>query len=228
MKSELIFYLAGKTGACEEALRRQLSKLSVELSAVSISTGVSQLSYLLSDAVGHVNLVFIAGGLEQEGERNIVKLLRRLLSLKTESKDGKNRLSGARVLTCASGSEGLLLESGKQTIVVLPDSPGEIDGLFSSSLSAILEEKYGLSKKQEPAQTPQQVASRLKRELSSPAPAFLDEPVLHEERGRKKKSKRGLAVFLVLLLVLAALLGVFYLLYTNALLPDWFYQRIVD
>lgn len=230
MKSELLFYLAGKTGACEEALRRQLSLLSVELSAVSISTGVSELSYLLSDAVGHANLVFIAGGLGQEGDRNIVKLLRRLLSLKVTSKGGKPQIEGATVLASGGGAGGLVLESGRQSIVVLPDSPEEIDMVFQSSLQEFLMRKYGLQKSpdREREVTPQQVQNRLQRELPAAAPDFLDEPVLREKTGKKKKSKKGLVVFIVLLLVVAALVGVFCALYSNGLLPDVFYQRIID
>ena len=90
--------------------------------------------------------------------------------------------------------------------------------------------KYGLQKSpdREREVTPQQVQNRLQRELPAAAPDFLDEPVLREKTGKKKKSKKGLVVFIVLLLVVAALVGVFCALYSNGLLPDVFYQRIID
>lgn len=130
MNCELIFYLANRTAANESALRKLLARAGVEIQAVAGATNEGELRYALKQAVDHSNLVFVIGGREAPGEKNAVSVLNRALT--------------AANLKKSEGKDWLLLQSGRQTILSLPDEPGVITGVMEERLLYTLSARYSL------------------------------------------------------------------------------------
>lgn len=141
MKCELLFYLANKTGASQDALSRALDRIDCTLGAVSFSTGASELGYALADAVAHTNVIFIVGGLDRTDALQVLQVLSKALSLPMQA-DG---LQGAKGIPNAAGTDGCIIESGKQSIIVLPDFPAQLADMLRATVTPYLCRKYGLS-----------------------------------------------------------------------------------
>ena len=112
MNGELIFYLANRTAANEAVLRGLLDRIGVELQAVANATKEGELRYALKQAVDHSNLIFVVGGWKAPSGRDTASVLARALTSANMKK--------------SEGDDWLLLQSGRQTVLSLPDEPDRI------------------------------------------------------------------------------------------------------
>lgn len=139
MKSNLVFYLARKTGYCEKALKKTLASINVELHTISASTTPLMLGEKLTQALSVCNLVFIIGGLGFSGENRLSDVLSRALATT------KVTIGDVRRLKNPVGKNfGYLIRSGNQLIVALPDDPEELKGMLSDELKNYIKDMYKL------------------------------------------------------------------------------------
>lgn len=139
MKCNLVFYLARKTGYCEKALKKSLSKMGVELNTVCASTSPLMLGEKLTEALKVCNLVFIVGGLGFSGENRLSDVLSRALATTKVTIGDVKKLSNG-----VGKNSGYLIRSGKQLIVALPDNPEELAAMLSPELKAYIADMYNL------------------------------------------------------------------------------------
>lgn len=143
MNCELIFYLARRTGENQDSLSAVLSKTDFSIHAVAFATNESELCHDLAQSVAHCNLMFIVGGLDAPLSKNIHTVLSRALSIPLqEETEGVPRLKGAGILYNPEGDNGYVLESGRQTIVLLPDTAAQVKALVQGGLLRYLCRKY--------------------------------------------------------------------------------------
>lgn len=147
MKCELIFYLAHRTGACEDALSEALAPAGIQLGAVAAATSPTELTYALAQAVRHSNLIFVVGGLNKLGGEDVLSVIGKALSLPllpSKRRPGCRIPEGAGMLE--SGEQvGYAMESGRQTLVLLPDQPLHLTDMLQRQLLPFLCRKYGLT-----------------------------------------------------------------------------------
>lgn len=140
MNGELIFYLANRTAANEAALRGLLNRIGVELQAVANATGEGELRYALKQAVDHSNLIFVVGGREAPFGCDTASVLARALTSANMKK--------------SEGDDWLLLQSGRQTILSLPDDPERITKAMEDRLLYLLSSQYSLPLKHPASPSP--------------------------------------------------------------------------
>lgn len=146
MEGEVIFYIAGKTAANETQLKKSLADINITISNVCFATDVRKFVKLLTTAVSRSKLIFIIGGLTDFSDNNIIRVLSKALSIKL--KDGDlPLLEGVCTLENSWGANGSFLESGIQSICVLPDEPKQISIIMKNQLKTILARKYNLPMK---------------------------------------------------------------------------------
>lgn len=137
MNGELIFYLANRTAANEAALRGLLGRIGVELQAVANAAKEGELRYALKQAVDHSNLIFVVGGREALDGQDSASVLARALTSANMKK--------------SEGDDWLLLQSGRQTVLSLPDEPDRITKAMEDRLLYLLSSQYSLPlKRREP------------------------------------------------------------------------------
>lgn len=209
LNCELIFYLARRTGGCEEVLKKIVSRVGLRISTVSVSTKEGELCYALAQAVAHCNLVFVVGGLCSPIPQHINTVLSRALTIPLrKDTQGGPVLKGARILHNPDGANGYLLESGRQAIVLLPDVPAQIVKLVESGLLQYLCSKYSLTPRRQLAA---QVAQGREGVPLSPVPEDNTPSVVLDlsSAGRllRKKGKIPLAVKIGIGLAIVALTG---------------------
>lgn len=143
MEGEVIFYIAGKTAANETQLKKSLADINVTIRNVCFATDVRKFVKLLASAVSRSKLIFIIGGLTDFSDNNVIRVLSKALSIKL--KDGDlPLLEGVCTLENSWGANGSFLESGVQSICVLPDEPKQISIIMKNQLKTILARKYNL------------------------------------------------------------------------------------
>jgi hypothetical protein len=142
LQCELIFYMAHKTAANQEAIACEIARAGLTLGPVSAATSAQELGYALARAVEHSSVVFLVGGLVRTDGDNQLRVLSRLLDIPLE--DDCLRLCGAVQLDGGVGECGWLLESGKQVILSLPDEPAQLQNLVKNRALPYLCRKYGL------------------------------------------------------------------------------------
>ena len=154
MKCELIFYLAGRTGQLEELLEELLGGLGVIIAEVK---GVSRR-----------NLLLVVGGLSRPDERNAARQAAKLLSQPLSSVNPPVFRNGVSLTADHGRPEGFFLESGRQSLLLLPDDPGAVEALFDRQVTELLQKKYGLSLavgRLEQRKDPQRRARELQEEI---------------------------------------------------------------
>ena len=117
--------------------------------------------------------------------------------------------------------EGFFLESGRQSLLLLPDDPGAVEALFDRQVTELLQKKYGLSLavgRLEQRKDPQRRARELQEEIkrSEEAAGAAARPASETAFGaapgkppakKGKNSKKALPAFLLLLVLALALLA---------------------
>jgi len=129
MKFDIIFYLARKTALCEKALIKKLKPYMLYNESKSAVTPEG-LGQCLLDSLSKCYICFILGGIGLEGGTGAEHILFGAISstvteYKTEIKKIKNKLSDR---------DGYLFSCNKQSIVLLPDVPSEIDEMITGIL----------------------------------------------------------------------------------------------
>ena len=145
MKCELIFYLAGRTGQLEELLEELLGGLGVIIAEVTAATSPEELAAALEKGVSRRNLLLVVGGLSRPDERNAARQAAKLLSQPLSSVNPPVFRNGVSLTEDHGRPEGFFLESGRQSLLLLPDDPGAVEALFDRQVTELLQKKYGLS-----------------------------------------------------------------------------------
>ena len=127
MDCELIFYLAKKTSMCERVLKKKLISFNINLNKTFFSTGSMQLGELVCDCFKKYNLCFIIGGLALSDKQGIKNVLSKALA--NEKLDDMKKIANPN-----NYQDGYIFRSGKQLLIVLPDSPEDIEAMLKSPL----------------------------------------------------------------------------------------------
>lgn len=143
MESEVIFYIAGKTAANETQLKKSLLDVNISVSSICFATDVKKFLRLLETAISRSKIIIIIGGLDDFSDNNVIKILSKALNIKLKN-DDLPLLDGVCILENSWGANGSFLESGEQSICVLPDDPKQIDVIMNKQLKTILSKKYKL------------------------------------------------------------------------------------
>lgn len=123
MNCHLIFYLSSKTNQCEKTLKKCICDLKLSLNNISFATNSLMLGEKLIQSLHSTNLVFIVGGLFTAESTSVTNVLSKVLSV--------NKPDEVYKLKCSLNEHhGYLIKKGSQIIVVLPDSPQEIECIF--------------------------------------------------------------------------------------------------
>ena len=168
MKCELIFYLAGRTGQLEELLEELLGGLGVIIAEVTAATSPEELAAALEKGVSRRNLLLVVGGLSRPDERNAARQAAKLLSQPLSSVNPPVFRNGVSLTEDHGRPEGFFLESGRQSLLLLPDDPGTVEALFDRQVTELLQKKYGLSLavgRLEQRKDPQRRARELQEEI---------------------------------------------------------------
>ena len=206
MKCELIFYLAGRTGQLEELLEELLGGLGVIIAEVTAATSPEELAAALEKGVSR---------------RNPARQAAKLLSQPLSSVNPPVFRNGVSLTADHGRPEGFFLESGRQSLLLLPDDPGAVEALFDRQVTELLQKKYGLSLavgRLEQRKDPQRRARELQEEIkrSEEAAGAAARPASETAFGaapgkpsakKGKNSKKALPAFLLLLVLALALLA---------------------
>ncbi len=134
MNCDLIFYLASKTSQCEKSLKKSLESLRFSIRNVHFATDSVTLGENLIKALQTTDLVFIIGGLFTTESTSIVNVLSKALS--KHQPDNVYKLKNQISL-----HDGYIIEKGKQLIVLLPDSPDQINSMLNDTFKFYVEQK---------------------------------------------------------------------------------------
>ena len=135
MKYDLIFYISKKTSYCEKAVRRSLAQIGGEIHRVVGAISPTMLGEEVSRSLRVCPMAVIVGGLSSDEDDNLATVLSRVFS------NSALTLENMRRLTAASGSSGYIVRCRNQILLALPDSPGDIEEMFSEELLAFISEK---------------------------------------------------------------------------------------
>ena len=129
MKSETIFYLAGKTSLCKKALESEMEKLGESVGACHFATEPKKLGEHLIKALENNSAVFIVGGLGSNyGDISAENVFSKALGNNIPSEIYKLK-------NPVSSHNGYVIRKDSQIIVLLPDEPKEISQIFQCGLS---------------------------------------------------------------------------------------------
>ena len=219
MKCELIFYLAGRTGQLEDLLEERLSEVGVSVAEVTAATNPEELAVALEKGVSRRNLLLVVGGLSKPDEQNVARQVAKLLSLPLSSVNPPVFRNGVSLTTGSRLSDGFFLESGRQSLLLLPDDPDTVVELFDRQALALLQKKYGLSprggqfkKTEDTEQRARELQQEIKQSheaagaVARPSTETAFGSVAEKASAKKKKTgKKGLLAFLLLLVLALAL-----------------------
>lgn len=129
MKCETIFYLAGKTSLCKKALESEMEKLRENVGACHFATEPKKLGEHLIQALGNNSVVFVIGGLGSNyGDISVENVFSKALGNNTPSEIYKLK-------NPISSHNGYVIRKDSQIIILLPDEPKEISGIFKCGLA---------------------------------------------------------------------------------------------
>lgn len=129
MKCETIFYLAGKTSLCKKTLESEMEKLRENVGACHFATEPKKLGEHLIKALKNNSVVFIVGGLGSNyGDISAENVFSKALgnNMPSEIYKLKNPISS---------HNGYVIRKDGQIIILLPDEPKEISGIFQCGLA---------------------------------------------------------------------------------------------
>lgn len=127
MNCDLIFYLSNKTSQCEKALKKAISQLKLNLNNVHFSTSPKSFGEKLISCLESTNLVFVIGGLYSNETTSITNVLSTALS--KNPPDNYYKLKNP-----VANQDGYLIEKGNQILIILPDSPDEIQEMIDENV----------------------------------------------------------------------------------------------
>ena len=170
---------------------------------------------------GHRFLLLVVGGLSRPDERNAARQAAKLLSQPLSSVNPPVFRNGVSLTANHGRPEGFFLESGRQSLLLLPDDPGAVEALFDRQVTELLQKKYGLSlagvqleQKKDPQRRARELQEEIKRseEAAGAAARPASETAFGAAPGKPsakkgKNSKKALPAFLLLLVLALALLA---------------------
>ena len=136
MDDKIVFYSAQKTSVCERTLKKCLSANQLNHSGSVFATNSADLGAWLIEAVKDSDIAFLIGGLDFDDSRSAVKII------SNAAADSEPEL--IKRLKGIDGRDGYMLQSGDKLIVMLPDSPVQIEEIVKNGLSGYL--KYFANK----------------------------------------------------------------------------------
>lgn len=157
MDYELIYYTAGRTAETERVLDKKLSPLELSHSAGTAATNRSELAEALTKSLKKSRLIFVIGGLN-DGYDSTDKVLSKIL-VSNDVNVFSKRIDG-------ENTSGYIIRSKEQTIVVLPDDPGETECMLCNGIITDLAETYSLNIPKEEETDIENVMTKLDEELS--------------------------------------------------------------
>ena len=135
MKYDLIFYISKKTSYCERAVRKSLKSIGGEAHRVVGATTPIELGEEVSHSLRICPMAIIIGGLGSDYDDNLATVLSRVFSNSSLTLDNMRRLSSQ------SGAVGYIIRYRSQILLALPDSPEDIEELFSGELLSYIGDK---------------------------------------------------------------------------------------
>lgn len=198
--------MAGRTGQLEDLLQERLAGLGIGLAEVTAATNEEELAAAVEKGVSRRNLLLIAGGLSKPDSQNTARQISSLLSLPLSSVNPPVFRNG----TALSGGEncpgGFFLESGRQSLLLLPDDPEAVEKLLDRRALALLERKYGLSflGREAPERRARELQDEIKESRQALGGAVSPQepkPFGAAPRGKKKGSKKALWILLAVLII---------------------------
>lgn len=226
MKCELIFYLAGRTGQLEDLLQECLSGLGIGLAEVTAATNEEELAAAVGKGVSRRNLLLIAGGLSKPDDQNTARQMSKLLSLPLSSVNPPVFRNGISLSAGENRPGGFFLESGRQSLLLLPDDPDVVEALLDRQALTLLQKKYGLSS--ERREEPERRARELQEEIQESEQALGG--AVHSQApksfgaapcGKKKGSKKALWLLLVLAVIVLAAVAALLMTHRLPGLESW-------
>lgn len=220
MKCELIFGLAGRTGQLEELLEELLGGLGVIIAEVTAATSPEELAAALEKGVSRRNLLLVAGGLSRPDERNAARQAAKR-SQPLSSVNPPVFRNGVSLTEDHGCPEGFFLESGRQSLLLLPDDPGAVEALFGPAGDRAASKKVRtflavgrLEQRKDPQRRARELQEEIKRseEAAGAAARPASETAFGAAPGKPsakkgKNSKKALPAFLLLLVLALALLA---------------------
>lgn len=135
MKYNLIFYISKKTSYCERAVRKALQKIDGEVHQIIGVTTPVALGEEVTHSLKICPLTVIVGGFNSMDDDNLATVLSRVFSKSPLS------LENMRKLTSQNGTDGYIIRYKTQILLALPDSPEDIESMFSEELLSYIESK---------------------------------------------------------------------------------------
>lgn len=135
MKYNLIFYISKKTSYCERAVRKALQKIDGEVHQIIGVTTPIALGEEVTHSLRICPLTVIVGGFNSMDDDNLATVLSRVFSKSPLS------LENMRKLTSQNGTEGYIIRYKTQILLALPDSPEDIESMFSEELLSYISDK---------------------------------------------------------------------------------------
>ena len=135
MKYNLIFYISKKTSYCERAVRKALQKIDGEVHQIIGVTPPVVLGEEVTHSLKICPLTVIVGGFNSMDDDNLATVLSRVFSKSPLS------LENMRKLTSQNGTDGYIIRYKTQILLALPDSPEDIESMFSQELLSYISDK---------------------------------------------------------------------------------------
>lgn len=130
MDYKIVFYSAQKTSVCERTLKKCLSANQLNHSGSVFATKSETLGGRLIEAFKACDITFVIGGLDFGDSRNAAHII------SNAAADCSPEL--IRQLKGIDGHNGFMLKSGGKLLILLPDDPGQIEGIVNGGLSGYL------------------------------------------------------------------------------------------
>ena len=130
VECKTIFYSARKTSLCERALKKSFSELDLDVSDISFAADRGSLFNALTEAFGECNIVFVIGGLGFGDERDVKKIVSRLI--KSSCVDDCKKLKNP------TGDDGYVVRADSQMLVLLPDEPEQIEAIMQGAITGYI------------------------------------------------------------------------------------------
>ena len=103
----------------------------VIIAEVTAATSPEELAAALEKGVSRRNLLLVVGGLSRPDERNAARQAAKLLSQPLSSVNPPVFRNGVSLTEDHGRPEGFFLESGRQSLLLLPDDPGAVEALLT-------------------------------------------------------------------------------------------------
>ena len=130
VECKTIFYSARKTSLCERALKKSFSELDLDMNDISFAADRGSLCNVLTDSFGECNIVFVIGGLGFGDERDVKKIVSRLI--KSSCVDDCKKLKNP------TGDDGYVVRADSQMLVLLPDEPEHIEAIMQGAITGYI------------------------------------------------------------------------------------------